>query len=130
VQVLDQKVTVVEKQGALELHIDIAGHNRVPYTVELAFRPGGQFTGALQESTVSVRDGSAQGKALLLKEGIGSYRVGDDVIEFGPGQADHEVINLSGHTYQAHGTVLRTPGNCVYITGYTPFRKVITIRSV
>ena len=66
----------------------------------------------------------------LLKEGIGSYRVGDDVIEFGPGQADHEVINLSGHTYQAHGTVLRTPGNCVYITGYTPFRKVITIRSV
>jgi hypothetical protein len=129
VQVLDQKVTVVEKQGDFELHIDIAGHNRVPYTVELAFRPGGQFTGALQETTMSVRDGSAQGKALILKEGRGAYRVGDDVIEFGPGQADHEVINLSGHTYQAHGTVLRTAGNCVYITGYTPFRKVITIRS-
>jgi hypothetical protein len=130
VQGLDQKVTVVEKQGGFELHIDIAGHNRVPYAVELAFRPGGQFSGALQESTMSVRDGRAQGKVLFLKEGMGAYRVGDDVIEFGPGQTDHEVINLTGHTYQAHGTVLQTAGNCVYITGYTPFRHVITIRSV
>ena len=130
VQVLDQKVTVVETQGGFELHIDIAGHNRVPYAVELAFRPGGQFSGALQEGTMSLREESAQGKALFLKEGMGAYRVGDDVIEFGPGQRDHEVINLTGHTYQAHGTVLRTAGNCVYITGYTPFRKVITIRSV
>ena len=129
VQVLDQKVTVVETQGGFELHIDISGHDRVPYTVELGFRPGGQFSGALQESVMSGRDGNAQGRALFLKQGMGSYRVGDDVIEFGPGQADHEVINLSGHSYQAHGITLRTPGNCVYITGYTPFRKVITIRS-
>jgi hypothetical protein len=129
VQVLDQKVTVVEKQGAFELHIEIAGHNRVPYAVELAFRPGGQFTGALQESPMIVRAGSDQGRVLLLKEGMGAYRVGDDIIEFGPGQADHAVIDFSGHTYQAHGAVLRTAGNCVYIAGYTPFRKVITIRS-
>jgi hypothetical protein len=71
VQVLDQKVTVVEKQGAFELHIEVAGHNRVPYAVELAFRPGGQFTGALQESPMSVRAGSDQGRVLLLKEGMG-----------------------------------------------------------
>ena len=43
VQVLDQKVTVVENQGAFELHIEIDGHDRVPYAVELAFRPGGRF---------------------------------------------------------------------------------------
>src|SRR5262249_26026527 len=127
VQVLDQEVTVVEKQGAFELHIEIAGHDRVPYAVELAFRPGGQFTGALQE--MSARAGSGE-RRVLLKEGTGSYRVGDDVIEFGPGQADHDVVNLSGHTYQAHGAVLRTAGDCVYITGYTPFRTVITIRPV
>ena len=119
VQVLDQKVTVVENQGAFELHIEITGHDRVPYAVELAFRPGGRFSGAFQgESRV------------FLKEGMGAYRVGDDVIEFGPGQADHEVVNLSGHTYQAHGAVLRAAGNCVYLTGYTPFRKVITIRGM
>jgi hypothetical protein len=117
VQVLDQKVTIVEKPGGFELHIEITGHNRVPYAVELAFRPGGQFSGVPE-------------KALFLKEGMGAYRVGDDVIEFGPGKAEHEVINLSGHTYQAHGTTLRTAGNCLYITGYTPFQHTITIRSM
>jgi len=61
---------------------------------------------------------------------MGSYRVGEDAIEFGPGQADHEIVNLSSHTYQAHGAVLRAAGNCVGITGYTPLRKVITIRGV
>jgi hypothetical protein len=61
---------------------------------------------------------------------MATYRVGEDAIEFGPGQADHEIVSLSGHTYQAHGAVLRAAGNCVYITGYTPFRKVITIRGV
>ena len=45
VQVLDQKVTVTENQGLFELHFDITGHNRVPYTVELAFRPGGAGSG-------------------------------------------------------------------------------------
>lgn len=130
VQVLDQKVTVVEKQGAFELHFEITGHDRVPYTVELAFRPGGQFGGAVQESATGGGFGGGAGKASFLKEGMGTYRAGDDTIEFGPGQADHGMTNLSGHTYQAVGASLRTVGNCVYITGYTPFKKVITIRGV
>jgi len=79
---------------------------------------------------MSARPGTGERKPLLLKEGMGAYRVGNDVIEFGPGQGDHEVINLAGHTYQSHGATLQAPGNCVYITGYTPFRKVITIRGV
>jgi len=137
VQVLDQKVTVVEKQGAFELHLEITGHDRVPYALELAFRPGGRFAGAIQETTLAARfEGRSQEgpqpetKALFLKEGMGTYTVGADVIEFGPGQADHESISLSGHTYQSHGASLRAPGACVYITGFTPFRKVITIRGV
>jgi hypothetical protein len=129
VQVLDQKVTVVENRGAFELHVEIAGHDRVPYTVELAFRPGGQFTGVLHETALSGRSGG-EVKALFLKDGMGTYRVGEDAIEFGPGQADHEIAGLSGHTYQAHGAVLRAAGTCVYITGYTPFRKTIAIRGV
>jgi hypothetical protein len=130
VQVLDQKVTIVENEGRFELHFEITGHDRVPYAIELAFRPGGQFSGAIREAVLSGRGGGAEGKAQFLTEGLGTYRVGEAGIEFGPGQADHEVISLSGHTYQAHGTVLRTAGHCVYITGYTPFRKVITIRGV
>ena len=31
-------------------------------------------------------------------------------------------------SYTGHGAALRTPGACVYITGFTPFRKVITIK--
>ena len=69
-------------------------------------------------------------KALFLKEGTGRYRVGDDVIEFGPGQADHSFTNLSGPSYAAHGAPLKAAGTRVYITGYTPFEKVITIRGV
>jgi len=125
VQVLDQKVTVAENQGSFELHFDITGHSRVAYAVELAFRPGGEFTGSLEE--VSTRDG---GKVYFLKEGVGRYRVGDDAIEFGPGQAEHQQINLSGPSYAAHGATLRARGTCVYITGFTPFQKVVTIKPV
>jgi hypothetical protein len=125
VQVLDQKVTVTENQGSFELHFDITGHNRVPYTVELAFRPGGELSGSLQEFTT--RDNA---KAYLLRDGIGRYKVGDDVIEFGPGQAEHQQVSLSGPSYTAHGASLRTGGTCVYITGFTPFQKTITIKPV
>lgn len=130
VQVLEQQVTVVEREGAFELQIEITGRSRVPYTVELAFRVGGEFSGGVQESELAARFGGSEGKALFLKEGMGTYRVGGDAIEFGPGQAGHTMVSLSGHTYQAHGAALRAAGHCVYITGYTPFRKVVTIRGV
>lgn len=131
VQVLDQKVTVIEKAaGVFELQVEITGHDRVPYAIELAFRPGGQFSGGIEESTLPARFGAPESKAVFLKSGMATYRVGDDAIEFGPGQADHTFINLGGHTYQAHGATLRTSGNRVYITGLTPFRKVLTIRGM
>jgi hypothetical protein len=132
VQVLDQKVTVVEvprglePSGGFDLHLEITGHDRVPYSIEFAFRPGGTFEGDFVEPG----PGGGSGDVQFLRTGLGRYRVGQDVIEFGPGQADHELTNLSGHTYQAHGAVLRAAGHCVYITGYTPFRKVITIRGL
>jgi hypothetical protein len=124
IQTLDQRVTVVEKQGLFELHFDIAGHDRVPYTIELAFRAGGKLEGALQEMK------SRDGEVFVLKEGLGRYRIGSDTIEFGPGQAEHQFFNLSGHSYAAHGAALRANGICVYITAFTPFRRVVTIRAV
>ncbi len=123
IQTLDQKVTVIENHAAFELHFDITGHDRVPFLVELAFRPGGELKGALQE--LPARDG---GKAYLLKEGFGRYQVGDDAIEFGPGLAEHQFLNLSGPSYVAHGAVLKAAGILVYITGFTPFQRVLMIR--
>jgi hypothetical protein len=125
VQTLDQKLTVIEKQGVFELHFDITGPDRVPYLVELAFRPGGELGGSLQE--VTTRDNA---KVYLLKEGTGTYRVGDDAIEFGPGAAEHQMLNLSGPSYAAHGASLKAAGTCVYITGFTPFRNVMTIKGI
>ena len=81
------------------------------------------MTGALQE--LPARDGN---KIFLLKEGAGRHRVGDDTVEFGPGQAEHQFLNLFGQSYAAHGATLRAAGWCVYVTGLTPFQKVITIR--
>jgi hypothetical protein len=125
IQTLDQKVKVIEQQAAFELHFDITGHDRVPFLVELAFRQGGELSGALEE--ITSRDGA---KVLFLKEGTGKYRLGNDTLEFGPGQADHQSINLSGPSYAAHGANLKAIGTCVYITGFTPFQKVLTIRGI
>ena len=118
IQTLDQQVTIIEDAGKFEVHFDISGHDHVPFIVELAFRAGGDLTGAIQE--VAMRDGA---KALLLKEGNLRYRVGNDIIEVGPGQAEHQMLNLSGPSYAAHGASLRAAGRCVYITGFTPFSK-------
>ena len=122
VQTLDQKVTVVENDGAFELQFDISGHDRVPYIVELTFRPGGKLDGPLTERT--------QDRAYLLREGTARYTVGGDTIEFGPGAAEHDYTDLSGSSYRAHEAVSRTNGLAVYITGFTPFRRTLKIRAV
>lgn len=93
----------------------------MPFIVELAFRPGGRFEGDLEER---VKD-----RVSLLKQGTGRYRAGDDVIEFGPGMAEHDYVDLSGSSYTAHGAKLIAPGHCVYVTDFTPFRTMLTIRA-
>lgn len=118
IQTLDQKITVVENRGAFELHFDVTGHNGVPVAIELCFRPGGKFEGALEQR----REGVS-----FLKDGMGVYRVGQDAITFGPGLAQHEQIDLSGSSYKAHGAPLRAGGLCVYITGFTPLQRILTI---
>jgi hypothetical protein len=124
IQTLDQKITVIEKQGLFELHFEVTGHQRVPLIVELAFRTGGELTGSFQERTAG--DGA---KVWLLKEGAGRYRVGEDIIEFGPGLSEHQNLNISGGpSYDAHGAIMKVVGTRVYITGFTPFQKVITIK--
>ncbi len=119
IQMLQQKVTVRENTGKFEIVFDITGTQGVPVAIELAFRAGGTLNGALQER---VKD-----KIYLLREGFGKYVMGEATIEFGPGQAEHDRTNLSGHSYQAHGATLRPAGTCVYITGFTPFQKTLTI---
>jgi hypothetical protein len=51
---------------------------------------------------------------------MGRYTVGEDTIEFGPGQASH--------TYtQVRGALPKWDGLSVYLTGLTPFKTTLTI---
>lgn len=118
IQTLDQKITVVEDRGAFELRFDVSGHDGVPVAIELCFRPGGKLEGDVEQR----REGIS-----FLKGGMGAYRVGQDVVSFGPGLAQHEQIDLSGSSYKAHGAPLRSGGLCVYITGFTPLQRILTI---
>ncbi len=115
---LDQRVTITEQAGVFELAFDIAGHDDAAVTIELGFRRGGKLEG--------VR--SAQPGVFYLEQGGGQYRLGDDVIEFGPGRAEHQFLNLDGASYAAHRGSLKTDLDYVYTTGYTPFREKLMIK--
>jgi hypothetical protein len=94
------------------LEFSITGTDEVPVALELAFRHGGKLTGVTPVAHVN--------DAFLLSSGMGRYTVGEDTIEFGPGQASH--------TYtQVRGALPKWDGLSVYLTGLTPFKTTLTI---
>ena len=118
VKTLDQRVTITENNGVFELEFAVLGPAGVPVTIELSFRRGGKLEGVRQ----------AQPDVFFLEKDNGRYVVGNDSIEFGPGRAEHQRTSMEGASYSAHRGVLKTGGDCVYITGHTPFREKITIK--
>jgi len=106
------QITVSEKNGIFELEFEVDGTENVPLAIELAFRNGGSLTG--------VGKSTHEKGAFLLKEGKAKYHFEDDVIEFGTGHAEHEWIRI-------RGGLPKPDGDCVYLTGFTPFKKKITI---
>lgn len=119
IQTLDQKVTVSEKSGAFEIMFDVGGHDRVPVTIELTFRRGGKLEGVEPDTT--------RLNTYFLRHGMGRYIVENDVITFGPGQADHEMIRMGEANCEAYGGTTQQESYRIYITGFTPFRKTLTI---
>ncbi len=110
---LEAVVTATEQGGRFELEFSLTGTDSVPVAIELAFRRGGTLEGV--EALPGVAD------AHLLRAATGRYRLGNDVIEFGPGQAEH--------TYtQIRGALPKWDGQSVYLTGLTPFRAKLAIR--
>jgi hypothetical protein len=112
VQTLTSVVEITESDGRFELAISIRGTDHVPVAVELAFRHGGKLHGV--EPVPDLKD------AFLLRHGTGRYTLGEDTITFGPGRVEH--------TYtQIRGALPKWDGQCVYLTGLTPFAATITI---
>jgi hypothetical protein len=102
---LKQSAFVTEEKNGFSMRIQASGTAAdVPLTIEISFAPGGVLEGCEKLSD----------EAHLLTAGTGSYRVGKDVIRFGPGMKHHRYVNV-------RGALPKLDGTSVYITGYTPF---------
>ena len=112
IQRLEAVVEITETAGKFALALSLTGTAEVPVSIELAFRSGGKLTGV--EPVPRVTD------AFFLRSGTGKYTVGDDTIEFGPGQVAHSYT-------QVRGALPKWDGQSVYLTGLTPFRTTLTI---
>lgn len=110
-QSLQAQITISEKEGIFELGFELEGTQNVPLAIEFAFRTGGQLTG------VKTLD---EPGTFLLTSNLAKYRFGNDDIEFGPGLAEHEWTSI-------RGALPKPAGDCVYITGFTPFKHNVKI---
>ena len=107
---LVQSATVTETPKGFRVRLQSAGTANVPLSVEISFRDGGKLEGCAPAPKAA--------NAWLLRGGMASYRVGSDVIRFGPG--------LAGHGYtQVRGAEPKLAGQSVYITGFTPFDHTV-----
>ncbi|HDP33687.1 MAG TPA: hypothetical protein ENN29_01105 [Candidatus Hydrogenedentes bacterium] len=98
--------------NGLEMRIHATGTDNVPIAVEIALRPGGQLEGVVPAPDAK--------QAFLLRDGHARYRVGDDVVQIGPGKAQH------GYT-QIRGAAKRLTDTGLYFTGLTPFDHAFTL---
>ncbi|MFU8947433.1 hypothetical protein ACLRGF_11965 [Mycetocola zhadangensis] len=90
----------------------------VAWALELTFQPGGTL-----EGTRTLSDTDAH-----LVSGTGQYRVGNDVIRFGPGNGaslDTPPVYRPGQDYSFLGGTDATSGRHVYITGRSPGTYVL-----
>lgn len=110
---LEQSADVTETPGGFDLRLRASGTIGVPVSIELTFREGGQLEGC---RPIAETPGT-----FLLEQGTGIYRVGRDEIRFGPGDTPHRYTQL-------RGAETRLPGLSVYITGYTPFDRTVSLQ--
>ena len=118
-RVLDTGIAVTEVSNGFDLTFDFAG-DETAYAIELCFRPGGTLAG------VEALDASGN---YQLVSGTGSYTVGADRIEFGPGNGAARVAMDPGERYTYLGGSLTPDGLRVYLTGRIPGRQVLRIRT-
>lgn len=119
VKTLESKVTLSEKDGKASLLFEVSGLEGVAVTIEMCFDESGTL-----RDVVPADSGENN---YFLQGGQGTFERNGDRISFGPGLSEHQRISrLAGEKYSVHFGSLRTAGNHVYITGYTPFTHTIT----
>ncbi|WP_458164561.1 hypothetical protein [Kribbella sp. WER1] len=111
-------VRVDEVADGFDLTFGFDG-DETAYAIELCFRPGGTLSGVSELDA----DGNYQ-----LVAGTGSYTVGEDRIEFGPGNGPARVAMDPGEQYTYLGGNLTPHGLRVYLTGRTSDSQVLRLR--
>jgi hypothetical protein len=114
IQYLETTVKITEIAGGIEVELELNGTDGVPVTIELVFRGNGKFTG--------VQVSEKEPNVFLFHQQIGTYTVGNDTIQFGSGKITHKALHLRG----ALPAVTNAP--VVYLTGFTPFKHIITFK--
>jgi len=112
VQTLDYQITITENEGKVSIEAEITGCDHVPVCWELSFRDGGALEGVTTDSNDE--------DVYFLDDDQGSYKVGKDMIQFGPGLTEHKWT-------QMRGVLPKQKGMSVYLTGYTPFKHVLKL---
>jgi len=118
---LATEVRIEAADGQVGLDVGFKGTNTA-FALELTFRPGGVLDG--------VEPAGAPGTFQLVS-GTGTYRVGADVIEFGPGlpaDPDAPAAYNPGESYRYLGGTNAAAGTKVYITGRTSGVHRFTLR--
>ena len=111
-------IEITEDNGTLNLDFKVDGPPNVEVTIEMCFKEGSSITGATLDEK----------KNYFLKSGFGTLSTGTDTMQFGPGKGEHlNIENLDSEEYTYHQGSLRTNGEHVYITGFTPFYHKMTI---
>lgn len=115
---LDTRVELVPTPDGVDLLVDVDGP-RLPWSVELAFAPGGRFEGVTRD-----------GDGYRLTGGLGRYVVGDEAIEFGPGASDApRGFYRPGEDYDYLGASDALGGPRVYLTGRSPGAVRFSLRA-
>ncbi|MCX6592817.1 MAG: hypothetical protein NTZ56_14945 [Acidobacteria bacterium] len=100
---LTQSATVTEIPNGLRVEIVAEGTSNVPVAVEINMREGGKVSGT-------------EGSLLTAREGV--FTLGPHAIKIKGGGCDHRYLEIRGARPPL-------PGPSVYVTGFTPFRRVL-----
>ncbi len=106
---------IEEVAGGFDLHVKVAGYDRVPFQIACDFVPGGEL-----DFDSGIVRGQA-GEVAFLKSGYATYHMGNDAISIGPGAYAHRFWQLRGS--ESAPTAFR-----VLMTFMTPVDRVLRIR--
>lgn len=117
---LESRIVIEEIGDGFRMDIEVSGTDNVEVTLDLCFRDGGSFKGAIKGE--DKRD-------FFLEDGFAKYTSGSDTIEVGPGKYEHGNINgLDGEVYSTHFGSIKGKGQHLYICGLAPFKHTLTIK--